>query len=198
MAKPDVFGFLSFSIAAFDADYAKRPGNGPHFACETFPKPGSLQFERIYACCPKNGTFLVFGTPTPRSMDDVERTAMTDHPIWPLIRRSCAAHAQGSGRMHRIAAKRHLFETGRVQLRRKRNCSSQGACSYEEVKRLRNRGAQLRRKKDLFETRCVQLKRSETCSQQEAASCEEKGLVPNRTRAVMKKRTSFETGLVQL
>src|SRR5438309_8671070 len=58
----------SISYAVFclkKKNYAKRPGNGPHFACETFPKPGSLQFERIYACCPKNGTFLVFGTPTP-------------------------------------------------------------------------------------------------------------------------------------
>src|SRR5437870_550492 len=99
---------------------------GPISRVKPFRNPEVCRFERIYACCPKNGTFLVFGTPTPRSMDDVERTAMTDHPIWPLIRRSCAAHAQGSGRMHRIAAKRHLFETGRVQLRRKRNCSSQG------------------------------------------------------------------------
>src|SRR5439155_15323563 len=146
------------------ADYAKRPGNGPHFACETFPKAGSLQFERIYACCPKNGTFLVFGTPTPRSMDDVERTAMTDHPIWPLIRRSCAAHAQGSGRMHRIAAKRHLFETGRGQLRRKRTCSKQDACSYEEANQLRNGARPIVKEKHLFETEWVQLHRSGTSS----------------------------------
>ena len=98
-----------------------------------------------------------FWDTNPRSMDDVERTAMTDHPIWPLIRRSCAAHAQGSGRMHRIAAKRYLFETGRVQLRRKRNCSSQGACSYEEVKHVRNRRRPVAKKKDLFQTGRVQL-----------------------------------------
>src|SRR5262249_27939341 len=90
--------FFHFQLLAFDADYADRPGNGTHFAGETFPKPGTLQFERSYACRPKNGTFLVFGTPTPGS------------------------------------------KTGRVQLRRKRTCSSQGACSYEEVKHLRNRG----------------------------------------------------------
>src|SRR5438445_288000 len=79
-----------------------------------------------------------FWDTNPRSMDDVGRTAMTDHPIWPLIRRSCAAHEQGSGRMHRIAAKRYLFETGRVQLRRKRNCFKQGASSCEEVTHVRN------------------------------------------------------------
>ncbi|PYR92313.1 MAG: hypothetical protein DMG19_03020 [Acidobacteria bacterium] len=46
---------------------------------------------------------------------------MTDHPIWPLIRRSCAAHEQGSGRMHRIAAKRPND-----------TCSKQDAFSCEE------------------------------------------------------------------
>src|SRR5881296_3047038 len=97
-----------------------------------------------------------FWDTNPRSMDDVERTAMTDHPIWPLIRRSCAAHAQGSGRMHRIAAKRHLFETGGGQLRRKRNCSKQDACSYEEANQLRNGARPIVKEKHLFETEWVQ------------------------------------------
>src|SRR2546426_2575186 len=110
-----------------------------------------------------------------------------------------------------------MFETGGVQLRRKRTCSKQGACGYEEanqlrngarpivkekhlfeqsgssyteVEHLRNRRRPVAKKKDLSQTGCVQLRRSNTCSQRDAFNCDQVVRVRNRERSVTSKPAS--------
>src|SRR5438093_4970598 len=111
-----------------------------------------------------------------------------------------------------------MFATGGGQLRRKRTCSKQDACSYEEanqrrngarpycegktfcskqsgssyteVEHLRNRRRSVAKKKDLFQTGCVQLRRSNTCSQRDAFNCDQVVRVRNRERSVTSKPAS--------
>src|SRR6266700_923234 len=97
-----------------------------------------------------------------------------------------------------------MFATGGGQLRRKKTCSKQDACGYEEANQLRNGARPIVKEKHLFETEwvqlhrsgiifvtgCGQLRRSNTCSQRDAFNCDQVVRVRNRERSVTSKPAS--------